>query len=143
MNAIGIEQQKTVAIFGATGAQGKPVADKAITMGMKVRALSRSGEFAVDLSQQSSIELALNGVDAAFLHLPMPQSPEQPVRFLTNFIAAAHAVKLAHLVFSTSGYAGEGLRSSPIIDGNNSRLPALTLSIAGILDFLARPSNDC
>jgi NAD(P)H dehydrogenase (quinone) len=119
------ERVKTVAIFGATGAQGKPVVEQAIAKGLNVRALSRSGAFAVDLNEQASIEAALQGVDAAFLHLPMPQLPEQPVQWLTNFIRAAHAVKLAHLVFSTSGYGAEGFRSSPIIDGNKAATQVL------------------
>jgi NAD(P)H dehydrogenase (quinone) len=125
MNQAVQEKQKMVAVFGATGAQGKPVAEQAAASGLNVRALSRSGVNAVDLNRQSSIEAALAGVDAAFLHLPMPQSPEQPVQFLTNFIAAAHAVKLPHLVFSTSGYASNVFRSSPIIDGNRAATQAL------------------
>jgi NAD(P)H dehydrogenase (quinone) len=114
-----------IAIFGATGAQGKPVVEQAISQGLNVRAVSRSGAFAVDLNQQASIEAVLQGVDAAFLHLPMPQSPDQPVQWLTNFINAAHAVRLPHLVFSTSGYGSEGFRSSPIIDGNKAATQAL------------------
>jgi NAD(P)H dehydrogenase (quinone) len=125
MNQAVIERVKAVAIFGATGAQGKPVVEQAIAQGLKVRAVSRSGAFAVDLNQQASIEVALQGIDAAFLHLPMPQSPEQPVQWLANFIKAAHAVKLAHLVFSTSGYGSEGFRPSPIIDGNKAATQAL------------------
>jgi NAD(P)H dehydrogenase (quinone) len=114
-----------IAIFGATGAQGKPVVELAISQGLNVRPVSRSGAFAVDLNQQASIETALQDVDAAFLHLPMPQSPEQPVQWLTNFIHAAHAVELPLLVFSTSGYSSEGFRSSPIIDGNKAATQAL------------------
>jgi NAD(P)H dehydrogenase (quinone) len=125
MNQAINERVKTVAIFGATGAQGKPVVEQAIAQGLKVRAISRSGDFGVDLNQQASIEAVLQGVDAAFLHLPMPQSPEQPVQWLANFINAAHAVKLPHLVFSTSGYGSEGFRSSPIIDGNKAATQAL------------------
>jgi NAD(P)H dehydrogenase (quinone) len=114
-----------IAVFGATGAQGKPVVEQAISQGLNVRPVSRSGAFAVDLNQQASIETALQGVDAAFLHLPMPQSPEQPVQWLTNFIHAAHAVELPLLVFSTSGYSSEGFRSSPIIDRNKAATQAL------------------
>jgi NAD(P)H dehydrogenase (quinone) len=119
------ERVKTVAIFGATGAQGKPVVEKAIAQGINVRAVSRSSAFAGDLNQQTLIEIALQGVDAAFLHLPMPQSPEQTVQWFTNFINAAHAVKLPHLVFSTSGYGTESFRPSPIIDGNKAVTQAL------------------
>jgi NAD(P)H dehydrogenase (quinone) len=125
MNQASNKTERLVAIFGATGAQGKPVVDCATKLGLQVRALSRSGHFCVDLGQQSSIERSLQGVDAAFLHLPIPQAPEQSAQFLTHFIAAAKAVRLPHLVFSSSSYGNSGFRSSPIIDGNRAATQAL------------------
>jgi NAD(P)H dehydrogenase (quinone) len=138
MNQALNQPARLVAIFGATGAQGKPVLDCATKQGFQVRALSRSGHLSVDLGQQSSIERSLQGVDAAFLHLPMPQSPEQPAQFLANFIAAAKAVRLPHLVFSTSSYANNGFRSSPIIDGN--RAAAQALLNCGIPTIILQPT---
>lgn len=80
---------QTVAIFGATGAQGSPVVSEALAKGMNVRPVARdiskiaklhpeAQAFAAALDDEEAIAKALDGVDAAFVHLPTPQSPEDP-----------------------------------------------------------------
>jgi uncharacterized protein YbjT (DUF2867 family) len=73
---------KKVLVFGATGAQGSPVARQLIEKGIAVRAVSRDMEKVrafygdaveaanADLSDLDSLRKAFEGVDAAFLHLP-------------------------------------------------------------------------
>lgn len=145
----------TVAIFGATGAQGAPVVAEAIANGMTVRAVGRDADkikklhpnaeaFVATLDDEGAIAKALEGVDAAFLHLPMPQNPEDPQTWLTAFITAAHKVSLPLLVYTTSGPAGARYASSVVIDGGTagmqavlgSGIPAIVLQPAVYLENL-------
>lgn len=138
--------QKTVAIFGATGAQGAPVVTQALNNSLIVRAVGRDAEkirkmhpdaeaFVATLDDENAIATALDGVDAAFLHLPMPQNPEDPQTWLTAFITAAKKVSLPLMVYTTSGPSGARYASSVVIDGAtggmqavlNSGIPAIVL----------------
>jgi NAD(P)H dehydrogenase (quinone) len=135
------------AIFGANGAQGFPVLERALSTGATVRAVSRSAQnfdalrkrlssdrsancsfHAANFADVQSLEAALEGVRAAFLHLPIPSSPAEPARFLGNFLEAAHHVNLPLLVFSSSGYAKQKLRPSPLIAGNRASCEAVLAS---------------
>jgi uncharacterized protein YbjT (DUF2867 family) len=147
--------QNTIAIFGATGAQGAPVVTEALAKGLTVRAVGRDtdkikqmhpGAEAVvaTLDDEDAIVAALTGVDAAFLHLPMPLKPEDPQTWLTAFITAAHKVSLPLMVYTTSGPAGDRYASSVVIDGGtggmqavlNSGIPAIVLQPAVYLENL-------
>ena len=50
--------------------------------------------FAADLSDQAALAAALEGVDAAFFHLPMPSGPDDIPGWMGAFMGAAHQVKL-------------------------------------------------
>jgi uncharacterized protein YbjT (DUF2867 family) len=147
--------QKTIAIFGATGAQGAPVVTEALSKSLTVRAVGRDADkikqmhpgaeaFVATLDNEDAIAAALTGVDAAFLHLPMPQNPEDPKTWLTAFITAAHKVSLPLLVYTTSGPAGDRYASSVVIDGGtggmqavlNCGIPAIVLQPAVYLENL-------
>jgi len=140
---------QTVAIFGATGAQGAPVVKEALTKGLNVRAVARDAAkvtamhpeaqaVAADLGDTGAIAQALDGVDAAFLHLPMPQSPDDPQTWLGAFIGAAHSVKLPLVVYSTSGPAGDKYPSSMVIDGSTAGADAIANS--GIAAIILKPA---
>ena len=137
---------QTVAIFGATGAQGAPVVQEALAKGLTVRAVARdeakisemhgaAQAFAVTLDDVDAIARALDGANAAFLHLPAPTNPEDPQTWMTTFLTAAHQVKLPLLVFTTGGTAGDRYPSSTMIDGMtggmmgvlNSGIPSIVL----------------
>lgn len=75
---------QTVAIFGATGAQGTPVVRAALARGLNVRAVARdvakisnahpeAAAFAAHFDDEDSLTQALTGVSAAFVHLPAAQ----------------------------------------------------------------------
>lgn len=114
------------AVFGATGAQGGAVLDAALEAGLAVRAVSRDprarvGHFetvAADFDDAASIERALSGVTAAFVHLPLPKSPDEPARFLATLLDAAARARPGHLVFTTSGPASARWRQVMPIAGN-------------------------
>ncbi len=126
----------TVAIFGATGAQGAPVVNEALAKGLTVRAVARDTNkisamhpsaqaFSATLDDEDAIFRALQGVDAAFLHLPMPHKPEDPETWLKAFITAAHRVALPLLVYTTSGPTGSRYPSSVVVDGGTGGMQAV------------------
>ncbi|MGJ8528194.1 SDR family oxidoreductase [Maritalea sp.] len=127
-----------VAIFNANSAQAAPVAYKAAKMGLDVRAIVRNKDkaqpnqnlefFSADLLDKSQVANALTGVDAAFLHLPVPTDAAHQEIWLQNFISAAHETKLPLLVFSTSGPAGDDYASTPMIDGVTATVKAIQSS---------------
>ncbi|MES0809496.1 NmrA family NAD(P)-binding protein [Roseibium sp. SCPC15] len=138
-----------VAVFGATGAQGAPVVRHALEGGMTVRAVARdearirnlhpeAEAHCATLDDEEALVKALNGVDAAFLHLPMPQSPEDPGNWMKAFFAAAHRVSLPLLVFTTSGSSGNRYPSSVIIDGSTAGMKAVLSS--GIPAIVLQPT---
>ncbi len=109
---------QTVVVFGATGAQGAPVVREALAKGMAVRAVGRDAAkiaqmhpdaeaMAADLGDTNAVTKTLEGMDAAFFHLPMPGGPEDLQTWLGGFITAAHAAKLPLLVYSTSEPSGD------------------------------------
>lgn len=127
---------KTVSVFGATGAQGAPVVREAIASGFHTRAVARNlnkvrelhpeaDPVAASLDNADEIAQALEGADAAFLHLPMPRSPEDPSHWLKTFFNAARAVSLPLLVYTTGGPTGPRYPSSTVIDGGTGAMQAV------------------
>ncbi len=149
---------KTVTIFGATGAQGAPMVAAALAQGHNVRAVARSAEkisqmhpdaevFASDFNDKETIAKALDGADAAFLHLPMPTKPDDIENWMGAFLGAAHEVSLPLLVYTTGGPTGDRFPSSVIIDGGtqgmnallNCGIPTIVLQPAVYLENLLPP----
>lgn len=147
--------QKTVAIFGASGAQGAPVVQQALEVGYNVRAIARNAErvqslhpeataISADLADEDALISALTGVDAAFLHFPRPEGPEDNQNWATAFFTAAHKVGLPLLVFATGGPSGQRFPSSVIVDATtqgmesvlSSGIPAIVLQGAVYLENL-------
>ena len=140
---------QTVAIFGATGAQGAPVVQEALTQGLTVRAVARdvvkinqmhpkAQAFEATLSDEDAVAEALAGVDAAFVHLPMPQNPDDPAKWMQAFFSAAHRVSLPLLVYTTSGTSGSRYPSSVMIDGSTGGMQAVLAS--GIPAIVLQPT---
>jgi len=147
---------KTLAIFGATGAQGSAVVREALSQKLDVRAaVARDAEkiakmhpgasaFAATLEDEAAIAKALDGADAAFLHLPMPSGPNDAQVWLTSFIKAAHRASLPLLVYTTSGPVGSRYARSAIVDNTtegrdavaNCGIPAIILQPAIYLENL-------
>lgn len=146
---------KTVAIFGATGAQGAPVVSQALDQGLAVRAVARDAAkisqmhpraeaVTADLADEDSIAAALSGVDAAFLHFPMPTGPDDNQTWAAAFFAAAQKVGLPLLVYVTGGPSGDRFPSSIVVDGITegmqavlgSGIPSIVLQSAVYLENL-------
>lgn len=130
---------QNVAIFGATGAQGAPVVREALAKGMTVRAVARdvskiaamhpeAQAFSASLADEDAIAKALDGVDAAFVHLPMPQSPEDPATWMKALFGAAHRVSLPLLVYTTGATSGSRYPSSMMVDGATGGMQAVLAS---------------
>jgi len=130
-----------VAVFNANSAQAAPVVNEAAKKGYSVRALVRNTATAsphqqpqnvefqnADLLDENQVTDALTGVDAAFLHFPVPTDFSHPEVWLKNFISAALKAKLPLLVFSTSGPAGADYAPTPMIDGNTAIMTVLQSS---------------
>lgn len=147
--------KKTVAIFGASGAQGAPVAAQALQAGYEVRAIARNADkvkelhpnataISADLADEAALISALTDVDAAFLHFPRPEGPDDSQNWASAFFSAAHRVKLPLLVFVTGGPSGERFPSSVIVDATtqgmnavlNSGIPSIVLQSAVYLENL-------
>lgn len=109
-------QAQPVLVYGATGAQGEPVARRLLAAGRQVRVVVRDVAKAEGLRQAgaevvaghfedpASLRRASSGVSAVFLHLPVALA-EAYSRFGQVALAAAEAAEVPHLVFSTSGTA--------------------------------------
>ena len=114
------EQQKIIAVVGATGAQGSGVVRAILADpkgGFKVRALTRIPEsdkgkqlaamgaevVAADLDDQKSVERAFAGAYGAFCLTNFWEhgSPEKELAQATNTAKAAKAAGLTHVVWST------------------------------------------
>ena len=130
---------RAVAIFGATGAQGAPVVDQALKSGMNVRAIGRNSKrvadrhpgadpFAASLDDHATIAAALDGVDAAFLHLPIPQEPDDTGNWMNAFLSEARQVALPLLVFTTGGPTGDRYPSSVVVDAGTAAMNVLLTS---------------
>ncbi|MBO6637653.1 MAG: NmrA family NAD(P)-binding protein [Roseitalea sp.] len=140
---------QTVAVFGATGAQGAPVVAQARARGMTVRAVARDKKrvsqmhpdakpFTAALGDKDAIATALDGVDAAFLHLPIPAGPDDIQTWMAAFLGAAHQVALPLLVFTTGGPTGDRYPSSVVVDAGTAGMKGLLAS--GIPTIVLRPA---
>lgn len=119
---------KRMTIFGASGAQGAPVVAAALAAGYAVRAVSRSATDAVtdgrvehvrvDLADPAGVAHALDGVDAAFVHIPIGAPPDVRMHHLATVLDAAKASGLPKLVFSTSGHTNRRFGDSPVVAAN-------------------------
>lgn len=142
-----------VLVFGATGAQGGPVVRHLMSAGVAVRAVSRDPEKVskvygervetaeADLSDADSLRAAFAGVDAAFLHLPIPRDArelrEAPTR-LGNVLRAAKHADLSRLVFTTSGTTTEMMPPIALVEGNRAAARAVLAS--GVPSVVLRPT---
>lgn len=124
---------KKVLVFGATGAQGAPVARQLVEKGIAVRAVSRDAEKArelygekvevapADLSDFDSLRRAFAGVDAAFLHLPFVGNDVREIpKQLGNALRAAKETDLPRLVFTTSGSTMDNLPPVAMVGANRA-----------------------
>ena len=92
--------RKTIAVHGATGSQGAPVATLLTIFGHRVRSLSRAS--GADLLDRASLRAAYDGADAVVLQLPLVYD-ERALQMGENAARAAEAAGVPHLVINTGG----------------------------------------
>jgi uncharacterized protein YbjT (DUF2867 family) len=104
-----------IAVFGATGAQGGPVARALLDDGWPVRAIARTGSkleelkargaeaYALDLADAGAVRRALEGVAGAFVHLPFMPVMELMEAWAGAVGEALVAAEVPLAVFSSSG----------------------------------------
>ncbi|NJL12638.1 MAG: NmrA family NAD(P)-binding protein [Microscillaceae bacterium] len=153
------QKNMDVSIFGATGQQGAAVVREALRKGHKVRAVARSKEkidshygtevesVEADFNDTQSIINAIDGQDAAFIHLPNPSNIHEPTKWISNLIEALHKTSLSLLVFTTSGPTGSRYPQKQSIVGNSNlaqtllklKLPTVVLMPTLYLENLQVP----
>jgi uncharacterized protein YbjT (DUF2867 family) len=87
-----------IAVHGATGSQGVPVAALLTAAGHAVRPATRST--GADLEDRASLEAAYTGVDAVVLQLPLVYD-ERALAMADNAARAAETAGVRHLVINT------------------------------------------
>lgn len=117
-------------VYGATGAQGSPVARRLLEAGFGVRVLTRDraraqrlremgAEVVVgNLRDPGSLRAASEGVDGVFLLVPfLLADPEEFSPFGRNAVDAAGAAGVRLLVWNPTGEIPAARTGSPAIDG--------------------------
>jgi uncharacterized protein YbjT (DUF2867 family) len=124
-------KSQRILVYGATGAQGGPVARMLLEQHYRVRVLARDPQKAAPLARAGaevvvadfdnldSLVAANTDVDGVFLHLPI--SPAAPV-YGANALAAAEQAHVPFMIFSTSGPAPEEPTSLPELEGKREML---------------------
>src|SRR5688500_7832624 len=105
--------RKTIAVHGATGSQGAPVATLLTTSGHRVRPLIRAS--GADLLDRASLRAAYDGVDAVVLQLPLVYD-ERALQMGENAARAAEAAGVPHLVINTGGLVPPEPIGVPFLD---------------------------
>jgi uncharacterized protein YbjT (DUF2867 family) len=97
-----------ILILGSTGKTGRRVARRLQAAGQPVRTASRtSGDIAFDLDHAATWAPALDGVTAAYVVEPNPQSnTDRPAR-ITRFVTEAVATGVRRLVLLSAPRAGQ------------------------------------
>lgn len=120
---------KTVIVFGATGAQGRPQIREALEQGYKVRAVSRDPQrlaeeaklgaeiVEADYSDMASLNAALKGVDAVLFQAPAMGDIPRLVQQCMNLAAAVEQAKIKLFVLNSSMFAPNEPIGEPASDG--------------------------
>ena len=133
-----------IAVFGATGAQGRPVVEQLAAAGRPVRAIARTPEklrdlpplaepHPLDLDDRDALARALRGAAGAFVHLPLVPVEEILRAWAENVAAALLAANVPIAVFSTSGPVPPEASGAPTADSKRAALETLRRSGAPIV----------
>ena len=107
-------ENELILVYGATGAQGGPVARRLLEAGRRIRVLTRNpdhaeplreagAEIAVgELGDPASLEAASNGADKVFFHVPLGFDIDVGIAYGRNAIDAAISAGIGLFVYDTS-----------------------------------------
>lgn len=129
-----------VAVHGASGAQGAPVAEALRKSSHDVVAMTRTAStddpsrVAANLEDQSSLEAAYANADAVFLHLPIPNEPDAPSRWIPAVLGALASSNVKRVVLSTSGASLTDAGPHPMLQGRLAGMKALHEGLRGVVD---------
>jgi uncharacterized protein YbjT (DUF2867 family) len=119
---------KTIAVHGATGSQGSPVASVLTTAGHQVRPATRAS--GVDLLDAASLAAAYDGADAVVLQLPLVYD-ERALEMAANAARAAERAGVEHLLINASGPVPPQPIGVPFVDARHiaarADVPKVTL----------------
>jgi uncharacterized protein YbjT (DUF2867 family) len=107
---------KTIAVHGATGSQGAPVAAALTAAGHVVRPVTRAS--GADLLDRLSLEAAYRGADAVVLQLPLVYD-ERALEMAENAARAAESAGIAHLVVNAGGLMPPEPIGVPFVDARH------------------------
>src|SRR5262245_37912822 len=132
---------KTIAVHGATGSQGAPIAAAFVTAGHDVRPITRAA--GADLLDRASLESAYAGADVVVLTLPIVYDERGP-RMAENAARAAEAAGVRQFVLNTSGPIPPSRTGVPFLDARvvaaEARVPLVTvLAPTTYLENLSAP----
>lgn len=117
-------ETKRVLVYGATGAQGRPIVERLLAEGHSVRALSRAADISVsgaeptggDLDDIQSLVQATAGCERVVFLLPLAFDMERAARWTTNAVRAAEAAGVDLFVFNTSAPVPDVRPGVPAVD---------------------------
>ncbi len=135
--------------YGATGSQGRPVAEKLLAAGHEVRILTRDpgkvsgleGAEVVqgDMADAASLAAATEGREGVFLHIPFfTPSPQDGLIYAQNALDAARAANVKLLVWNASGEIPPQRSGNPAFDLRLDILDAVKVS--GIPYIVLQPT---
>jgi uncharacterized protein YbjT (DUF2867 family) len=107
---------KTIAVHGATGSQGAPVAHRLAAAGHDIRPLTRAN--GADLLDRASLERAYAGADAVVLQLPIVYD-ERALTMADNAARAAESAGVEHLVINASATLPPAPIGVPFLDARH------------------------
>lgn len=126
-------------VYGATGSQGRPVAEKLLAAGHEVRLLTRDpakvqglqGAEVVrgDMADPDSLAAATEDREGVFLHIPFfTPSPLGGLTYAQNALSAAVAAGVRLLVWNASGEIPPARSGNPAFDVRLDILEAIQAS---------------
>ncbi|WP_216328506.1 SDR family oxidoreductase [Deinococcus aestuarii] len=131
---------QTILVTGATGSQGRPVVEKLLEAGYRVRMLARHPERAGDLTEKGAegyagdlgdveaVRAAVRGVDGVFLLAPFFAGPGAALEYGRNVIAAAREAGVRLIVWNPTGEIPPVPTGNPALDLRRELLADLEAS---------------
>lgn len=131
---------QTILVTGATGSQGRPVVERLLEAGYRVRMLARHPERAGDLTARGAeghagdlgdaqaVQAAVRGADGVFLLVPFFAGPDAALAYGRNVIGAARDSGVRLIVWNPTGEIPPAPTGNPALDLRRELLAELESS---------------